>query len=351
MATSKRILIFSSLGGDEMGPSLCAAFQVLGHTAEVFFEPPRMTMSLALFKLFARTPFYDRTLKYLLEFKKESGAAYEKKIQAWKPDAVIMLCFNSIDASRVRNIVKTFKIPVAYLVIADPLVVDKFDAYYVDTMVGCTHLFFINDSAMQGMRLLADAKFISLPLAADPAFYKPVSGLKREFDIAIIGQFSAVSPSSATKGYLLNELCRAGFNVAAAGSGIAALKKKYPDMEKLTVIKDAYLSIDEINEVYSRAKIVLAPQHPRDKESPSLRVFEAALTGAFIIADYQRDTEALFQGAVPSFVNSEDLITKVRYYLDHDNERELLAKKTHEIAMAQHTYRNRAEKILEEMFG
>lgn len=347
MQITKRILIFSPGGGDVIAEGLQFAFDKAGHQAEMFFQDNHKHPYLFMFKISVKLRFLKLAVYFWETYKEANGRAYEKKILSWKPDLIWMYNFNSISSKLIRKIRDIYNIPVAYWAFADPLVGTKLDACYFDHLIDCSHIFFINSSAMPSLELFSKAKFHFLPVAADPRFYKPLN-LKKDIDIIMVGNFSAVSTSTITKAYILDKLCEAGFRVSAAGAGLDQLVKNdcFPNLKKLHVIKNYFLPIEEINELYNRAKIVLTPEHPRDKESPSPRVMEAALAGSFPLADYQRDSKKLFSGLVVDFKSVDQMIEKVKYYLTHDQEREDVAKKIHQLTVANHTYENRVQEIL-----
>ena len=350
----KKILVFSVSGSDVMTKSFVAAFQSLGFQTEVFFQDNHKLKELYLFKFFYHACFTHLALQYWDRYKVANSAQYEEKVKSFKPDFIFMLDFNSISSNLLKKIRDEYKIPTGYIVMADPLVLNRYHAYFLNHLLDCSHLFFINKTAIPSLRLLSSAKMIALPLSADEKFFYPLN-LKKDLDLVMMGNFSGISVATTTKAFILDRLCGAGFNVSAAGVGLDELVEKYqkefPHLNKLKVIHSGYVSTEEVNILYNRAKIVLAPEHPRDKDSPSPRLFDASLAGSFSLADYQNDTEELFDGVVKTFRSTEDLIDLVKYYLSHEEEREKMAQKVREITLAKHSYMARAKKILSTVFA
>jgi spore maturation protein CgeB len=347
----KRILIFSPTGGDRLAESLRDSFINLGHEAELYLEDNYRHPYLFLFKISAKLGLLKRAVLFWEKYKEANGSAYERKILSWKPDLIFMYNFNSISSRLLRKIRDKYKIPTAYWVFADPLAGDQLSAYYFDHLIDCSHIFFINSSAMPSLQLFSKAQFHFLPVAADHNLYKPLH-FKKDIDLVMVGNFSSISTSTITKAYLLDKLCESGFRVSAAGAGLKALVNNihFPYLKKLHVINDQFLSVEEINELYNRAKIILAPEHPRDKDSPSPRVFEAALSGTLPLADFQRDSEKLVKEMDIIFRSVDQLIEKARFYLKNEQERERLAQKIHQLALAEHTVQKRAQTILLKVF-
>ncbi|MBI3589599.1 MAG: glycosyltransferase family 1 protein [Candidatus Liptonbacteria bacterium] len=346
----KKILIFSGGGLDRVTESFEHSFQSLGHTTEIYFHD-HYRISLGLFKFFSRTPFTYLNLKYWERYKEVNSAQYEEKIKLFKPDLIFFYNFNSISIKLFKKIKKYYKIPTAYMVFADPLIAAKNSSYFLTNLIYCSHLFFINSSAIPSLRLISDASMHILPLAGDPRFYKPLR-LKKDIDLFLMGQFSSISTATVTKAYILDYLCAEGFRVSAAGPGLEKLirRPEFPHLKNLEVITTSSLPIEEVNVLYNRSKIVLAPEHPRDKDAPSPRAFEAALAGSFPLADYQRDAEQLFEGHLVTFRSVKEMADQVKYYLNHEEERENIASQLYQVTLRRHTYVNRAKEVLRVVF-
>jgi len=105
----------------------------------------------------------------------------------------------------------------------------------------------------------------------------------------------------------------------------------------------------EVGAVYSRSKIVFNTSIAGDV---TMRIFEGAACGALVLTDAVRNgLEELYRPGeeIVIFVDDDDLLEKVRYYLAHEAEREAIARAGQARTLAQHTYRHRAQSILEVM--
>lgn len=109
-----------------------------------------------------------------------------------------------------------------------------------------------------------------------------------------------------------------------------------------------YFPYDRLPELYSGAKISLNDHHPDMARNGfiSVKIFDILASGGFCIADSVRGISDFFKGAVPTFRTPAELNEMVRYYLEHDRERQALAERGKAIAW-KHTYRDRAETIIE----
>jgi len=77
------------------------------------------------------------------------------------------------------------------------------------------------------------------------------------------------------------------------------------------------------------------------------RAFDVPYSGGFLLTDHQSDLDHLFDpGEYVSYENSEELIEKTRYYLEHEATRATVIAAACKRIIATHTYRHRLETIL-----
>lgn len=104
---------------------------------------------------------------------------------------------------------------------------------------------------------------------------------------------------------------------------------------------------EEAAKIYSSSKIVF--NHSISKEA-NMRSFEATLTGSMMLTNYSLDLEKLgYQDREHCvyYNKKEDIPRLVRYYLDHEEEREAIAAKGMELTLNKHTYLHRAKQIMD----
>lgn len=114
-------------------------------------------------------------------------------------------------------------------------------------------------------------------------------------------------------------------------------------------IKGQFIDNNILNKAYSSCKILLN-DHWEDmveKDFVSNRIYDALACKTFVISDYVESIERLFEGAVVTYSNSQDLNDKLNYYLIHDTERRDMAKRGHQIVLKKHTFDNRVSELLD----
>ena len=124
--------------------------------------------------------------------------------------------------------------------------------------------------------------------------------------------------------------------------------EEYPVQEY--VVQD-YISNDEVGQAYHDAHILLNDHWDDMKEQGiiSNRIYDALSAGAFVISDYMPEIDESFKGAVVTYKDREDLLQKIDYYMEHEEERLEKVKLGQEIVRKEHTFYNRVEKIIDVM--
>ncbi len=158
-----------------------------------------------------------------------------------------------------------------------------------------------------------------LPLACYPELY-PQEELPRDIDVSYVG---SLSPDEGDKRRKLLQKVVEYFPKSYIG-------KSWPR---------------EMARIYSRSKIVVNSSINYDV---NMRVFEALASGALLITDPADSLEELFKDGEELVIyhDENELISKIKYYLDHEDERIKIAQKGREKVLKYHTYHHRAEQIV-----
>lgn len=100
--------------------------------------------------------------------------------------------------------------------------------------------------------------------------------------------------------------------------------------------------------LFNRAKIVLNI-HNEDFPDTETRVFETLGCGSFLLSERLSSENPFSERELVQFDDTEDLMRKISYFLDHHEEREAIAERGHSAALKNHTYTYRAQQIVEIM--
>jgi spore maturation protein CgeB len=212
------------------------------------------------------------------------------------------------------------------------------------------HYDYIFCQGTEAVELLNHAGIISvrwLPVACDASQQRPVElspKEKRDYgnDVVFVGSYY---PNRAELFERLTD-----FDLGIWGPG---WEKLHSDSPLRRFLKGGPLKPELWLKIYSASKIVLAA-HYRDPEGrfpvyqASPRIFEAMACGTLVISDNQRDVFSLFKDGehLIGFDHPDDLVEKIRYYLEHPEERKEIARRGRQEVLQNHTYIHRIEKLL-----
>ncbi|MBF0169923.1 MAG: glycosyltransferase [Nitrospinae bacterium] len=157
-------------------------------------------------------------------------------------------------------------------------------------------------------------------------------------------------PFAADEVFHRNFHCDRDIDIGYVGSITGQKKRYFADLEKagLTVTtNDRYLSYDEIGRFYSRCKVVYNILARRDM---NVRTFEAPAAGAVVVNQRWIDEgvhDIFKEGESMLFHSFRDAPSIIRRILADDAERERIGANGERIVMAGHTYRHRAQRIID----
>lgn len=174
---------------------------------------------------------------------------------------------------------------------------------------------------MEGAEKLRENGIVSatwLPLACDPGIHRK-HGLSKKHNVAFVGN---LFPGPR------NEL-------------LQSIQKNFSE------VKIARAYFDEMARIFSASKIVFNRSVENDL---NMRVFEALSCGSLLITNELDGNGQLefFQDGVhlATYKDEEELIEKIRFYLEHDDIREKIAKHGCAEAIENHSYSKRMQCLL-----
>jgi spore maturation protein CgeB len=232
------------------------------------------------------------------------------------------------------------------------------------------------------------------PMAANPTYYRPLD-VPKIHDVTFVGQRYARRPAyishllehgvdvdvygpgwHLSREGLVGELRRFARRIGLAGAAVVAvnqakratasaklawldsserLRRKYP------AALHGPLRDDEMIRMYSESRISLGFTEVFDQHDPSLEVkrhlhlrdFEGPMCGALYLTGdctelsefYEPDREVLV------YRNEDEMLEKVRFYLDHEHAAEKVRSAGHGRALRDHTYQRRWADLLARVVG
>jgi spore maturation protein CgeB len=243
-----------------------------------------------------------------------------------------------------------YGIPVAYYDGDMPTILPKYAPergfkfnYYLDADISVFDAFFTNSKGViPDLKEMGGRNVHPLYYAADPELFKPVI-TEKNIDVSFFGYGSEFREEWMKK--MISEpscnLPDVNFSVAGKGFGI--------DLGKATLVGD--LSFSEYRHFTCRSRISLNIarwSHASVYASSTARPFELAAFGACIVSQPYDGIEEWFDVGREIIVvkNEKEVLPVYRNLLDSDDEREKMGERARQRILKDHTYRHRAETVI-----
>jgi spore maturation protein CgeB len=159
------------------------------------------------------------------------------------------------------------------------------------------------------------------------------SNIMEKYDVSFVG-----TVKFADRKHYLNELGRNNFNLQVFGEGSVG-----------------YVSFEQMLDIFSSSKINLNFSKGAYYSNMQIkgRVFQVCMAGGFLLTEYAPGIERYFEidREIVCFKGEEELLVKVRYYLDHEQERRDIAKAGWERASSEYTSSQIVAKVFKQIEG
>jgi spore maturation protein CgeB len=134
---------------------------------------------------------------------------------------------------------------------------------------------------------------------------------------------------------------------------IAAIKKRAIPISLFGLTSGKFVSYTEMAEIFRTSKINLnfSRTYSYMKFGVKGRIFKVCLAGGFLLTEYFPGLEDYFEigKEIDCFHDKEEMIEKIRYYLDHDDERRAIARAGWEKACLKHTASHTVARVFAEI--
>lgn len=283
------------------------------------------------------------------------AGAYDEIIplaQKERPDLILVLNgVHGFDVSQL-NTLRSLGFKTAVWFADDPYFTDKTKKYALLYDYVFTH----EQAAVPYYMSIGCEKVFYLPLAANPAIFQP-----RQVDATYHSDICFIGTGFSNRISLFNHIIPylPDKKIFLAGALWNSLHD-YSSLKKN--IRLHGVSPEESVRYYNGAKIVInlhrdpygglnsdgVPGH-----SINPRTYEIAASGGFQLTDIRNDLSQLYTPGfdIETFSSAMDLVNKIKYYLNHEREREQIALRSLKTTFEQHTYVTRISSLLRAIFG
>jgi spore maturation protein CgeB len=167
----------------------------------------------------------------------------------------------------------------------------------------------------------ADRKNCTILMSAfEPTVHRSIPGVEKDIDVLFVGSMNHRRECMVTEA---SRHCR-------------------------ITVASVYRS--EMVKLLNRAKIVLN-MHVSSVLDTETRVYEALGCGSFLLTERLSPENPFSESDLAVFDSTDEMVEKVQYYLEHEEEREAIAYHGHRTALEGHTYAERAQQVLGVMAG
>lgn len=212
------------------------------------------------------------------------------------------------------------------------------------------------DKRMDGFEENTKKKFFTIPLAADTEIIYPEFDKRFEADISYIGTYLPQKKKAFKE--LLFPL-KKKYNLRIYGQDWSTYDRflgyiqklgQYFNIRLLKKLKKPKLKLEDERKIYSSSKICINIHEDYQKKfggDVNERFFKIPACGGFQITDYVLCMDKYFKnGEIIHAKNKEEWFDLIDYYIHHEEDRQKIAKKAYKRAIKEHTYKNRAKKII-----
>ena len=330
-----KIAIIGSNSVDSMESNLKEAFEFIGHQVQIFDIKKK-----------SASDFVIRSVSVLDLLARRYSNTYDEKIFMrlllnvlyFKPDIVISL-YRFVHPNFVKSIKKE-KIPIIQInpdalttFELQQIFVEPYDAYFTkDPYI----MRFMKDNMRLNVFLYEEA--FNFRTHVKPAMDKAVCEAEGGIDVMTYGTMDPYR-------------CRMLKNVVDAGIDLKIYGVKphrFYDSSLDAVFQDKYIVGEEKAKLLYGSKIVFNQMHYAEIEGVNCRFFEANGAGAFQISDYKPILKDILpiNPELVTFMNIDDAIEKIKYYLNHPLERYEIAGTIYEWFKDRYSYDNLVKYVL-----
>jgi spore maturation protein CgeB len=330
-------MVLGSIGRTsvEMAGFCKNAFEQLGHTVDFSVYDDR--------RLAARWPAITPVEKFIFH------RILLSRIKSFRPDFIITIKGDCLDADIINRIRSTFAIPIVNFWIDDPFYLHlskKVSPFY--------DIFFTNAEQCIKEHINAGCRNVKfLSFGFDAKLHRKMvltEDEKRRFgsDISFTGTLSdeRIELLTVLKGLDLKIWSKPEVtHIKDFDVWSTPLQSDHPLFPHIT---GTSVWGDDMVRVCNASKIVL---NLHIQDTPTMRDFEVTACGAFLLTNYVQGLERFFEigKEVVCFNSSGDLRTIAEYYLMHPEECKNISQKGYERTRKDHGYTQRMECVVQEI--
>ena len=311
---------------DDKGWSFRKAFEKLGSVTENFF-----------YKKKGRLSFLEKNKNITNIWRGIMNRDLARHVKKAAPDLLFISKGETITPKTLWEIRKKTDTVIVNVFPDNPLYMGKFEA------IEPCHYFFVKDTYVRDTLWKAGLKNVRyLPQCTDPDVHRPIELTEDERD-EYGADLSLIGSMYPYRRKFIEEFLE--FGPALWGRGWS----KVTDRRILRHLRGGDIRGSRKAKAISGSAISLNPHHPlNDIYGVNRRTYDIAACRGFQLADYKYDMDGILKvnDEIICYSSVDELKKLIRYYLDHPDERMVIARNAYQKVVREHTYDNRAGEIL-----
>ncbi|NUQ36338.1 MAG: glycosyltransferase family 1 protein [Caldilineales bacterium] len=275
--------------------------------------------------------------------KRLQAEIFLQQVKRYRPDILFVQLQTPLSGAVLKAARQHCRVVIAQLASRFPAYSDLFDIFDLIITAFPHYERFFNDCGLRS---------VYLPLAFEPIFLQRVrarygADAQTAFDAVFIG---SISTQHRQRLHWLNALADSdlvdiwlSFDGPVDPSGLSESLRR--------CLRPPVYGL-EMYDIYRRARIALN-SHPEisGPYAAIMRMYEITGSGALLLTDERQDIADLFIPGqeIVTYSHITDCLDKLKYFIDHEQERAKIAKNGQEKTLSAHRYAQRAAFILEQM--
>lgn len=267
------------------------------------------------------------------------------EVQSFRPDVLLVFKGEILFAETIRRVSREFRVRTAAYYVDSPLWVDNSTLHILNGLQFFDVVFVFDGHYIPEVRRLGCRKVEVLPFCCEPSIHRPIKLTpeeRREYGspVCFVGNNQG---AYCQREKVLEALLE--FDLKVWGTGWE--KSSNPAVRGRWAGRAA-TGLD-MARVYSASEITFNVTYPHSITQPNMRTFEAPACGILMINDDLEGVPQFFTVGkeIDVYRSISDLKEKLRFYLDHPEDRRRMAEAGRERAHRDHTYHLRMRQMMD----
>lgn len=289
--------------------------------------------------------FFDYMEEISMHGKEAMNHKLLARVQEWKPDVAMFSLYTDQFDAQVLDIIRCYTRTFCFF---------HDDTWRVEySRFWARHFDYFSTTDLHGelkYREIGLPNAIYFPFGCNEKIFRKLE-MTKEYDVSFVGAWHPY------REWLIGRIRKAGIQVKAVGY-------RWPEgevnqEEMVRIFNQSRINLNLSNSASWDARYLLSSpralinrlRSEKNSEQMKARIFEVCGCGAFLLSYF---VEGIAKSYLPDkeigiYIDADDLIEKIKFYLAHDDLRETMALASYERTLREHTYSTRFHHVFSRM--